>query len=91
MDSEDTCRWCEHVAKMPVTEILSSSSLLPYSFVYLCMAVLGLCCCTQAFSSSHEQRLLCCGAWASHCGGFSCRSQALGAQASVAAALAWAQ
>ena len=35
MDSEDTCRWYEQVAKMPVTEILSSSSLLPYSFVYV--------------------------------------------------------
>ena len=30
------------------------------------MAVLGLCCCTQAFSICDEQ--------ASHCGGFSCWS-----------------
>ena len=43
------------------------------------MAVLGLCCCTWAFSS--------CGAWASHCGGFCCcGARALGAQASVVVA-----
>ena len=36
------------------------------------MAVLGLCCCTWAFSSCGEQATLCCGTWASHCGGFSC-------------------
>ena len=43
------------------------------------MAALGLCCCAQASSS--------CGAWASHCGGFSCGgARALGTQASVVAA-----
>ena len=48
-------------------------------FIYLFLALLGLCCCTRAFSS--------CGAWASHCGGFSCcGAQALGAWASVVAA-----
>ena len=37
------------------------------------MAVLGLCCCTQPFSSCSEQGLLsCCNAWVSHCSGFSC-------------------
>ena len=39
--------------------------------VYLFTAVLGLGFCVQALSS--------CGAWASHCGGFSCRgAQTLG-------------
>ena len=43
------------------------------------MTVLGLHCCTRAFSS--------CGVPASHCSGFSCfRAQARGMQASVAAA-----
>ena len=37
------------------------------------MAVLGLCCCTQAFSNCKEWRLLSsCSMRASHCGGFSC-------------------
>ena len=39
-------------------------------FIYLFLAVLGLCCCAQAFSS--------CGVRASHCGGFSCWRAALG-------------
>ena len=49
------------------------------------MAVLGLCCCTPAFSSCGKcGATLRCGAWASHCGGFSCcRARALGAWASV--------
>ena len=48
--------------------------------IYLCLAALGLHCCTRAFSSYNEQGLLSsCGAWASHCGGFFCfRAQALG-------------
>ena len=47
--------------------------------IYLFLAVLGLRCCTRAFSSCGEQ--------ASHCGGFSCcGAQALGAQASVVVA-----
>ena len=49
------------------------------SFFYLFMAALGLRCFAWAFSS--------CGAWASHCGGFSCcRAWALGARASVVVA-----
>ena len=56
-------------------------------FSYLFLAVLGLCCCAQGFSSCRERGLLCCGAWASYCGGFSCcRAQALGLQPSVVAA-----
>ena len=52
------------------------------------LAVLGLHCCTQAFSSCRERGLLSsCGAWASHRGGFSCcGAQALDTQASVVAA-----
>ena len=50
---------------------------LPY-LIYLFLAVLGLRCCTRAFSS--------CSAWASHCGGVSfCGAQALGARASIVA------
>ena len=47
-------------------------SFLKNNFIYLCMAVLGLCCCRGLFSSCGEWRLLsACGVWASHCGGFS--------------------
>ena len=55
-----------------------------YLFIYLLgLAVLGLHCCMQTFSS--------CGAWTSHSGGFSCcRAQALSAQVSVAVAHGWA-
>ena len=58
-----------------------------YLFVYF-LAALGLCCCTRAFSSCGEWGLtLRCGAWASHCGGFSCcGARALGARASVVVA-----
>ena len=49
------------------------------------MAALGLCCCAQAFSSWGAN--LHCGAWASHCGGFSCfGARALGMRASVVVA-----
>ena len=66
---------------------------------FLFLVVLGLSCCTWAVSSCGEQGLLSsCGAWASHCSGFSCcRAWALGLQASEAAAGglrscdAWAQ
>ena len=52
------------------------------------LGVLGLHCCTQAFSSCRERGLLSsCSAWASHRGGFSCcGAQALDTQASVVAA-----
>ena len=47
-----------------------------------------VCCCVRAFSSCGERGpLFCCGARASHCGGFSrCRAQALGTWASVVVA-----
>ena len=53
--------------------------------IYLFLVTLCLGCSTQAFSNCSERGLLYhCGAWASHCSGFSCcRAQALGAQASV--------
>ena len=44
-------------------------------FIYLYLAVLGLCCCTWAFSSWSEQEycmVLLCHAQTSHCSGFSC-------------------
>ena len=51
-------------------------------------AVLGLHCCTQAFSGCGERGLLfCCSPWASHCIEFSCcGARALGTWASVVAA-----
>ena len=54
--------------------------------------MLGLCCCTWAFSSCDEQGLLSsCSAWASHCGGFSCcGARALG-HAVVSGCGTWAQ
>ena len=53
-------------------------------FMYLFLAVLGLRCYTQVFSSCGEQGLLSgCGKWAC-CAGFSCcRAGALGCMASV--------
>ena len=52
------------------------------------MAVLGLCCCTWAFTSCGERGLLfMAGAQASHCSGLSCRgARALGVRASVVVA-----
>ena len=39
----------------------------------LFLAALGLRCCTRAFLWLRQAgATLCCGAWASHCGGFSC-------------------
>ena len=50
-----------------------SSSFLKNNFIYLFMAVLGLCCCVGFFSSCIEQWLLfSCAAQTSHCDGFSC-------------------
>ena len=59
-----------------------------FNFIYF-LAVLGLRCCMQIFwlflvagsgGLLFGGATLCCGAQASHCGGFSCcRAQALGA------------
>ena len=55
-----------------------------FLFTYLFLAVLGLHCCAWAFSSCGERATLRCGAWVSHCSGFSCcGAQALGTRASV--------
>ena len=60
----------------------------PVFILNLFLVVLGLHHCAWAFSTCGEQRLLSsCGAWASHCSGFSCcAAQVLGTQASVVAA-----
>ena len=42
-----------------------------YFFTHL-LAVLGLCCCTWAFSSCEQELISSCGAQASPCVGFSC-------------------
>ena len=48
-------------------------------FIFLYLAVLGLHCCMQAFSSCREKGLFSsCGVRASHCSGFCCGAQALG-------------
>ena len=59
-------------------EVSSSSRkhlrfIFNFKKIYLFMAVLGLHCCVRAFSSCCMQGFLSsCGAWASHCSGFSC-------------------
>ena len=60
-------------------------------FIYLFLAVLGLCFCAWAFSSCGKQGLLsgCC-VLASHCSVFCCRIQVLGAWTSVVVAC-WLQ
>ena len=59
------------------------ASFLFFKNIYLSLAALGLRCCVRAFSSSGRWGLLSsCDAWASCCG-----AQALGARASVVAAL----
>ena len=54
-----------------------------FIYLFLFLAALGFCCCTQAFSSSGERGAnLRCSAQASHFGGFSCcGAQALGTRA----------
>ena len=58
---------------------------LKFLFIHLFLAVLGLCCFAQAFSSCDRRGIVfCCGAPASRCSGFSrCRTWAPGTQASV--------
>ena len=52
-------------------------------YLFLFLSVLGLHCCTQAFSSCGEQELFSSGAWAPHSGGFSCGAGALERTCSV--------
>ena len=69
----------KRIIKVHISTPGAQSRLLQFHLIYLFMTVLGLHCCTRAFSS--------CGVPASHCSGFSCfRAQARGMQASVAAA-----
>ena len=74
--------WLISLSIVPFRSIQGIPSFPPL-FMYLTM--LGLCCCTQAFSScSKWQATLRCGVEASHCCGFSgCRALALGAWALV--------
>ena len=59
--------------------VLSVDFLKIVFCIYSFLAVLGLCCCADFFSMCREwDRLSSCGAWASHCSGFSCEAQALG-------------
>ena len=56
-------------------EVLSWDRKTAFVIIFLnyFLAVLGLCCCTWAFSNCGEQELISsCGAQASHCVGFSC-------------------
>ena len=56
-------------------------------FIYLFLAVLGLCCCVRASSSCRERGLLFFVVQASHCGGLShCGAWAVGTRASVVVA-----
>ena len=55
--------------------------------IYLFLAALGLRCCVELSLVAASGAALRCGAWTSHCGGFSCcGAWALGARASVVAA-----
>ena len=59
-----------------------------FFLIILFLSALGLRCCAQAFLRLWRAgATLHCGAWASHCSGFSCcRARALGTQASVVVA-----
>ena len=62
-----------------------------HNFIHL-LAMLGLCCCPGFPLVAASRRLLSsCGAWASHCGGFSyCRAQSLG-HSGFSSCHTWAQ
>ena len=60
-------------------ENLESPTVLKYRsyiYMYIYMAVLGLCCCAWGFSASRGYSS--CAVRASHCGGFSCGTRTLG-------------
>ena len=67
---------------LSITHHIQTSPISDFFFFFLVgvVAVVGLCCCEQTFSSHGEQGLLSsCNAGASHCGNFSrCRAWALG-------------
>ena len=53
-------------------------SIMIYYFIYLFLAVLGLCCCTQAFLVAVSGATLHCSVWASYCSSLTCGSHVLG-------------
>ena len=65
-------RWLYTLVKYVVTDLSNVGNFIDRLFF---LAVLGLCCCTQAFQAFlwlwRARATLRCGAWASHCGGFS--------------------
>ena len=69
----------------PFIAYLENGAFLKDVFVFLFLAVLGLGCCTQAFSSCGERGLLssCRGQVAHCCGSCCCRAAALGTWVSV--------
>ena len=62
------------VSLQPSFFVFLNLFILLFNFIYLfILAVLGLCCCARAFLQLQRAgATLHCGAWASHCGGFSC-------------------
>ena len=68
--------------------LLVGSYVLFLFFFFFNFLLRWVCCCVKAFSTCSRRGLLSsCGTWASHQGGFSyCRTQVLGAWASVVAA-----
>ena len=86
MHNKERNWWLSHPKKI-AAEILLVFFFFN-KFIYLFLAVLGLCRCMRALSSwQRVGATLHCGARASHCGGFSCcGAWALGVWASVVAA-----
>ena len=72
--------WGDIIQPWHIVIILSHYFKKIYLFIYLFLAVLGLCSCVWAFTSCCKLGLLSrCDVQASHCGGFSCCwAQALG-------------
>ena len=72
---------CQSLLYSKVTQLYTYTlSLFIYNFVYLFLAMLGLHCCVGIFYSCKEQGMLSRGgAWAFHCGDYTCYgAQALG-------------
>ena len=87
MDSAQVENWeyCKWFLPVDVSDSCSVEKITPNMTLFLLVA-LSVRCFAQAFSSGGECRLLS-GCGASHCSGFSCcRTQALGAWASVVVA-----
>ena len=86
------CSKVSHRLLLSGASFPTCNSYLKKKFIYLFLALLGLClglcCCSWAFSRCSDPGLLSsCGVQVSHCGGFSCcKTRALGTLASVVAA-----